>query len=269
MSYADKVTLGKTGLLVSRIGIGCSYGVDTASQEEAFERGINYFYFGTFRRPAMAKAIHHLAPKHRDQLVITIQSYSRWAPILEKSVHIALKKLKIDYADLLLFGMMNKPPSKQLVDRAMQLKQSGKVKFLAISAHHRAAFAEYIRGGIFDAIMARYNAAHTGAEKEVFPLLPLENRPGVICYTATRWGTLLKGIPGEQTPTASDCYRFVLNHPDVNICLTGPKNRAEMQEALRVFSLPPMSAEEMEWMRRVGKAVYQRKDRTVVQTLLE
>lgn len=269
MNYADKVQLGKTGLLVSRIGLGCSYGVDTASQEEAFERGINYFYFGTLRRAAMAKAIHHLAPKHRDDLVITIQSYSRWAPILEKSVAIALSKLKIDYADLLLLGMMNKPPSKQLVDRLLRLKEQGKVRFLAISAHHRSAFAEYIRGGIFDVIMARYNAAHTGAEKEVFPLLPVENRPGVICYTATRWGTLLKGIPGEQTPTAADCYRFVLNHPDVNICLTGPKNRAEMQEALGTLSLPPMTVEEMAWMRRVGTAVYQRKDRTVMQTLLE
>ncbi len=189
--------------------------------------------------------------------------------MLQKSTEIALRKLRIDRADLLLLGMFNHAPSRQLVDEASRLKEEGKVRFLAISSHNRAMFAQYIAGNIFDVIMVRYNAAHTGAEKDVFPLLPPSNRPGVICYTATRWGTLFKGVPGEATPRASDCYRFVLHHPDVDICLTGPKNRDEMQEALRVLSLPPLSDKEMAWMRRVGSEVYRRKRRSFTQVLFE
>jgi predicted aldo/keto reductase-like oxidoreductase len=104
--------------------------------------------------------------------------------------------------------------------------------------------------------MVRYNAAHTSAETDVFPYLPSQNRPGVVCYTATRWGTLLKSIPGERPATASDCYRFCLQQPSVDVCLSGPKNRQEMDETLRVLQLPPMTADELAWMRRIGTNVY-------------
>jgi aryl-alcohol dehydrogenase-like predicted oxidoreductase len=257
MSYVTKVPLGKTGLMVSRMGIGCSYGIGTSALKEAFERGINYFYFGTLRRLAMAQAVHQLSGAHRSELVIAIQSYARWPQILRKSAELALRKLRLDYADVLIIGKVDKNPSTQLVDEILRLRETGQVRFLAISAHRRSQFHSYIQQGIFDIIMVRYNAAHTGAEMEVFPYLPASGRPGVICYTATRWGSLLKGAPGEQTPTASDCYRFCLSQPQVDICLSGPKNRKEMEDTLRVLDSPPMTADELAWMRRVGTAIYQ------------
>jgi aryl-alcohol dehydrogenase-like predicted oxidoreductase len=257
MSYADKVPLGRTGLLVSRIGIGCSYGIGTSSLLHAFDRGINYFYFGTLRRDAMASAVHQLIPHHRQELVIAIQSYSRWPQILQHSVHRALRKLRLDSADVLILGKVDRPPSNQLVEKLLQLRDRGTVRFLAISAHDRSRFRQYISEGIFDIIMVRYNAAHTGAETEVFPHLQNEGRPGVICYTATRWGTLLSPVLKEEPiATAADCYRFCLNQPSVDVCLSGPKNRQELEEALRVLQAPPMTPDELSWMRRVGAKVY-------------
>jgi len=255
-SYSQKIVLGRTGLQVSRMGIGCSYGVDTRAMEEAFERGINYFYFGTLRRAAMARAVHHLAPRYREQLVVAIQSYARSASLVRLSVEIALRKLKLDHADLLILGKTDSTPSNRFVDEVLRLKEAGKIRFLAISAHHRPVFEQHIRSGVFDAIMVRYNAAHARAEEQVFPLLPSENRPGVICFTATRWGTLLRKIPGERTLSASDCYRFVLSHAAVDLCLSGPKNRDELQEALRVLDSPPLTVDELAWMRRIGALVY-------------
>jgi aryl-alcohol dehydrogenase-like predicted oxidoreductase len=257
MNYAGKVSLGRTGLLVSRIGIGCSYGVGTSSLLHAFEQGINYFYFGTLRRDAMARAIHQLIPHHRQEFVIAIQSYSRWPQILKQSVNRALRKLRLDWADVLILGKVDRLPSDQLVEELIRLRKSGAVRFLAISAHDRSRFKQYISEGIFDIVMVRYNAAHTGAETEVFPYLQSEGRPGVICYTATRWGTLLNpASKDEPIPTAADCYRFCLSQPSVDICLSGPKNRQELQEALRVLQAPPMTADELSWMRRVGAKVY-------------
>jgi hypothetical protein len=82
------------------------------------------------------------------------------------------------------------------------------------------------RATIFDLFMVRYNAAHRGAEREVFPLLPEPpERPGIFAYTATRWGSLLdpKRLPaGERAPSAADCYRFCLSHPGVDMVLCGP-----------------------------------------------
>ena len=260
MIYGGKVELGRTGLLVSRIGIGCSYGVDASSLLQAFDRGINYFYFGTLRRNAMAHAVHQLIPHHRQELVIAIQSYSRWPKILHESVNRALRKLRLDSADVLILGKADHAPSHSLVDELIKLRETGKTRFLAISAHDRSRFQQYINDGIFDIIMVRYNAAHTGAETEVFPHLQAEGRPGVICYTATRWGTLLKpGLKEDPAPTAADCYRFCLSQPSVDICLAGPKNHQELDEALRVLQAPPMTPDELSWMRRVGANVYSSK----------
>ena len=252
----QKTTLGRTGLKVSRIGIGSSYGINAAALEEAFERGINYFYWGTMRTSAMAQAIHHLAPKHRNGLVVVVQSYVSWPWLLRSSVERALQRLRLDYADILLLGKKDKLPTPAVLDEVHKLKASGKFRFLAISAHQRPMFQQYIQQQTCDIIMTRYNAAHTGSEREVFPHLPAENRPGVIAYTATRWGTLLKPVEGERTPTACDCYRFVLRNPNVDVCLCGPANRAQLEDAYRALSLSPMTDEEMEWMRRVGKIVY-------------
>lgn len=255
----EKIILGRTGLLVSRIGIGCSYGIGTRALQEAFDRGINYFYFGTLRRKAMAEAVYHLASSRRAELVVAIQSYARWAGVFEKSAEMALKKLRLDYADVLILGKKDEHPSTELVERAVRMRQSGKIRFLAVSAHQRKQFRKYIDEGIFDIIMVRYNAAHTGAETEVFPYLAASGGPGVIAYTATRWGTLLQRVANENRATALDCYRFSLSQPQVHLCLSGPKNRTEMEDALRVLESSPMTPDQLAWMRRIGATVHDQK----------
>jgi aryl-alcohol dehydrogenase-like predicted oxidoreductase len=42
--------LGRTGLEVGRLGMASSYGVPSQAVEQAFEQGVNYLYWGTFRR---------------------------------------------------------------------------------------------------------------------------------------------------------------------------------------------------------------------------
>jgi predicted aldo/keto reductase-like oxidoreductase len=106
----------------------------------------------------------------------------------------------------------------------------------------------------------RYNAVHTGAEREVFRQIARNgNRPGVVAFTATSWRQLLdptRVAPGERVPTATDCYRFVLSNPAVDVCLTGPASEAQAGEAPRAIELGPMSAKELAWMRRVGDFIH-------------
>ncbi len=256
MDFREKRILGRSGLNVGRLGVACGYGAPTAVYEEAFEKGCNYFYWGSFRRSSMADAIRAItAQGQRDKLVVVIQVYNRIAVMMAGSVERGLKKAQLDYADVLLLGWHNSLPSPRLLEAAQKLKEMGKVKFLAMSGHNRPAFPVVAEKGIFDIFHIRYNAAHRGAETDVFPKLPKEDRPGVVIYTATRWGRLLKPgntPPGEKTPRASDCYRFVLSNPHVDVCMTGPKDREQMREALRTLDLGPLGDEEIKWMNRVG-----------------
>ena len=129
------------------------------------------------------------------------------------------------------------------------MKERGLFRFLAISGHNRPLFPKLAEKGIYDIFHIRYNAAHRGAEDEIFPHLPVEDRPGIVTYTATRWGKLLKPKkmpPGESPPAASDCYRFVITNPNVDVCMCGPGNDNEMKEALRTLDLGPMNPEALQ-----------------------
>lgn len=259
MDFTEKTTLGRSGLKVGRLGVASGYGAPTAALEEAFEKGCNYFYWGSFRRSNMRDAIMNISARgKREELVIVLQVYNRIAGMMASSVESGLKKGKLDYADVLLLGWHNSIPSQRILDAALKLRDDGKVRYLAMSGHHRPAFPAVAKKDVFDLFHIRYNAVHSGAESDVFPKLPKDDRLGVVIYTATCWGRLLKPgkmPPGEETPRGSDCYRFVLSNPNVDVCMTGPKNREQMREALKTLDLGPLNEEEMARMRKIGRHI--------------
>src|SRR5688572_9300878 len=189
MTWWTPRPLGRTGLQVSRLGLGSSYGVSGADVDRAIERGVNYLYWGSRRRDDFGKAIARAAKKDRDKLCVVVQSYSRSALALGPSLDLALRRLRLDHADVLLLGWWNHSPPERIIDRALELREAGKVRALMISCHHRPSFEGYIADPVWGAIMVRYNAAHRGAEREVFPHVAAATpAPGVVAYTATRWG---------------------------------------------------------------------------------
>ncbi len=255
-------TLGRSGLVASRLGLGSSYAAPAAAYEEAFERGVNYFYWGSRRRDLMGRAIRQLARCHRDSMLIVIQSYARLGALVRASTLRALRSLHLDHADVLLLGWHNSPPSPRVIDAALRLIDAGRVRHLAISGHRRAMFPSLLDDKRYAIWHVRYNAVHRGAEREIFPALTqldAPQRPGIVTYTTTRWGHLCdprRTPPGEKPPTGTDCYRFALSNPDVDTVMSGPNSRTEMRQALDALALGPMSEEELGWMRRVGDHIY-------------
>ncbi|MGB5923795.1 MAG: hypothetical protein WBH36_16345, partial [Syntrophobacteria bacterium] len=204
----------------------------------------------------MCQAIKNICRKgKRDELIVVIQSYSRSAFLLEVLYRRALKLLALDHADVLLLGWYRKKPPQRILDKANAMKNKGMFRFLALSSHNRRLFPELAKENIFDIFHLRYSAAHRGAESETIPYLEGKNSPDIVSYTATRWGQLLQEKnmpPGESAPASSDCYRFVLSHPAVDVCMTGPKNLQQMREALRTLDLGPLGGDELERMRKIG-----------------
>lgn len=263
MGYESRIRLPRSGLAVGRVGLGSSFGVAPDDLDIAFEHGINYFYWGSIRRPGFGRGVRRLARRARERMVVVLQSYTRWPPALMRlSLETGLRRLGIEYADFLLLGWWNQRPPQWLLDTALELRERGRVRHLMLSGHRRTLFPEVAREGIFDQLMVRYNAAHRGAEREVFPALAQgDARPALCAYTATRWGSLVdpKRTPaGEATPSARHCYRFCLSHPDVDLVLCGPANTQHVHEACRALAEGPLDAEELAWMRRVGDHVYGR-----------
>jgi aryl-alcohol dehydrogenase-like predicted oxidoreductase len=260
MESFESTTLGHTGIKVGRLGVAASYGAPTEAFEEAFERGCNYFYWGSQRRSGMRQAILNICQNgNRDDLIIVVQSYSRSALLMETFLKRALRSLAIDYADVLLLGWHNKQPASRLLDKAITMREKGLCRFVGLSGHNRSLFPLLAEQGVFDIFHIRYNAAHRGPENEIFPELLYEARPAVVSYTATRWGQLLnpkKMPPGEQPMRASDCYRFALSNPAGDVCMCGPRDTAQMREALRSLDLGPLDDNELKRVLKIGDYVH-------------
>jgi aryl-alcohol dehydrogenase-like predicted oxidoreductase len=253
------VSVGRTGVRTSRLGLSSGYGIGEKDVLRAYDAGVRYFYFGSRRTGDFGRAMKALGPR-RDEATIVVQSYARAACTIKGSLERALKSMGTDRADFLLLGWWARVPGQSILDEAAALKDAGLARNIMVSSHDRPTLVRLAADPRIDALMLRYNAAHPGAEREVFPSLGerAHRRVGVVAYTATRWGTLLdpkKTPAGEATPTASDCYRVALSDDHVDVCATGPKNSAELDEALRAIERGPLSAEEDAWMRRVGVAV--------------
>jgi aryl-alcohol dehydrogenase-like predicted oxidoreductase len=261
-NFREPVEFGRTGLSVGRLGIGASYKAPANAIEKAFfEYGANLMYWGSIRRSGMREAVRNIAPANREKLVVTLQSYDRTGPLMRVFVERGLRGLGVDYADLLILGWFNSLPPRRILDAAAELVRQGKVRFLAMSSHNRKLHGEIADRADdlpIDALMFRYNAAHRGAESEIFPHLERPARPGTIGYTATRWGQLLdqKRMPaGERPLTASECYRFVLSSNHVDVCLAGPSDADQMDQALRALDDGPLSDDDLARARRIGDHV--------------
>lgn len=262
-AFPARVTLGRSGLRVSKLGLGSSFKAPTSSYLEAFERGVNYFYWGSLRRRQMGDAIREIASGgRRDELVVMLQSYSRVGALLTFFVERGLRRLGLERAEALLLGWHNERPSAGVVDAALDLKRRGLIGHVALSTHHRRLLPTLVDDETWAIWHLRYNAVHRGAEREVFPCLAgraVEDRPGVVTYTTTRWGDLCnpsKTPPGEPTPTGTDCYRYALSRPEVDLCLAGPDDPEQMKQALEALEAGPMDADGLAWMERVGEQIY-------------
>ncbi len=249
-----RITLGRSGLKAGPLGLASSYGTPAQGLEEAFEAGCNYFYWGALRRKGMAQAIRNIASRgRRDELIVVLQVFLHHPWAMEKSVQRGLKKLGLDYADVLLLSWYSQPPPHEIMNAVDRLKKAGAFRSLGISSHHRDLFPQLSRDHRFDIFHLRYNAAHRGAERDVFPFLP-EDRPGIVVFQATKRMKLVKSrrIPaGEKKPSAGDCYRFVLTHPQVDVVITAPSKIRYLRDNLKQTAQGHMNQEEMEWMRRI------------------
>ena len=263
--FLERRELGRTGMQSSRLGIGSTFDAPAKAIEDAFHRGINFLYWGTVRQPEFARAMVNLAKDHRDELILTIQSYSKEPDTIEDEVAEALKTAGLESFDFLLLGSRSEAPGEAYMEVFERMRERGMVRFLSLSSHNRPflpeLLAEYQKGeSPYDYLMLRYNAVHRGAEKDVFPFVPQRpDRPAIVAYTATRWGHLLdpsKMPPGEDPLSASDCYRYSLSHSAVDMVLCGPANAEQMNEAIAALESGPLEPEERERIERIGAFIY-------------
>ncbi|MDQ3333558.1 MAG: aldo/keto reductase [Myxococcota bacterium] len=246
------------GKRVYRLGLAGNYGIDEAGVRAAIDRGINYLYLTP--RGSMAAPLREALTRTRDQIVVATGPLVGWfGGSVRRSAERNLKKLGTDYLDIFQLPWLGVGSrwSDSTLRELEHLKSSGKVRALGVSIHDRERAGQLAADSPLDMLMIRYNAAHPGAERDIFPHLA-KRQPNIVAYTATSWRKLLRAPSGwsGKVMTAGDCYRFCLSSPHVEVTLTGPASTAQLDENMAALSRGPLTPEEDTWMRAFGKAVH-------------
>lgn len=257
-----RASFGPNGKRVLRLGLSATYRPGLQPLRRALDAGVNFLFCYGFDRQ-MVELIREIPPARRADFVIATGAYNLiWThQNFRKTLEKRLRLLGTDYLDVFLFLGVMKPQQfpERLRDELRALKEDGRVRAVGMSCHDRKFAGRMAAAKELDVLMIRYNAAHPGAERDIFPHVDAEG-PSVISYTATRWRKLLRRPPGwprsRPVPDAPLCYRFVLSQPKIDVCLMAPAGAQELEENLTALSQGPLAEEEMGFMREFGDAVH-------------
>jgi predicted aldo/keto reductase-like oxidoreductase len=215
----------------------------TEDVEDAIERGVNYLNW-CGHRDGMSAAMARMGAG-RERVVLAAQFEARSRRDAERELASMLGELKTDWIDVLtLYYVESESEWDEIMapggawDYLAEQKRAGRVKSIGLTSHQRALAARWAESGKLDLLMIRYNAAHRGAEREIFPVAQRNGIP-VVTFTGLRWKALLAGTQDDPAgfvpPSAVDCYRFCLAQPAVSVALMAPGNRAELEEDMTLL----------------------------------
>jgi len=260
--YRDVPNFGRR---IFRLGLATNYGVDGADLEWALEQAINYiFYTPNARR--VTKSLNAAINRDRESIVLASgPTFGYFGGSIRRACERLLAKLGTEYLDVFQLFWLGRTSAfnPSTIDALVSLRESGLVRAIGVSIHDRKRAGKLAEDSPLDMFMIRYNAAHQGAEQDIFPHLA-KRKPAIVAYTATRWRGLLKHPKGWNGPvmTAADCYRFCLSNSHVDLVLTGPKNRQQLKENIRnLREKGPLSEEEHRWINEFGQVVHRASSR--------
>lgn len=227
----NKRRLGKSGLEVSSIGLGCmglSFGFGPATEKQqaitlirtAFERGVTFFdtaeAYGPFKNEELVGEA--LAP-FRDQVVIATK-FGFHEGVLSKGLdsrpeHIkavaedALKRLKTDVIDLLYQHRVDpNVPIEDVAGTVKQLIAEGKVKHFGLSEAGAATIRRAHAVQPVTALQSEYSLWWREPEQEILPTLE-ELGIGFVPFSPLGKGFLTGAISESTTFDSSDFRNIV------------------------------------------------------------
>lgn len=231
----DYVNLGKTGLKVSRLCLGCmSYGIPergphpwTLREEQsrpfikrALEVGINFFdtanvYSDGTSEEIVGRALREFARRHDIVLATKVHGRMHAGPngrglsrkAIMNEIDASLRRLGTDYVDLYqIHRWDNETPIEETLEALDDVVKAGKARYLGASSMYAWQFCKALalaeRHGWtrFISMQNHYNLIYREEEREMMGLCLAEGI-GVIPWSPLARGRLAR--PWEEAPTTS------------------------------------------------------------------
>ena len=262
MQYRE---MGKTGDQVSALGYGCMRfpraggRIDEERTKRqiisAIEKGVNYFDTA-YVYPGSETALGNiLADGYRDKVMIATKMpvpLIHSGKDMETTFETQLKRLKTDHIDYyLIHGIYGKAGWQRLKDLGAvefleKIKKEGKIRRIGFSYHGEGRnFKAVVDDYPWDFCQIQYNYMDENFQAGREGLLYAASKGlGVIIMEPLKGGLLADKMPPRIAETWKDAgmegtpaewaLRWIWNHPEVSVVLSGMNHEDQIEENIRV-----------------------------------
>lgn len=239
----ETVTLGKTGIEVSKNGFG-ALPIQRIEKKDAvyllqkaFYHGINYFDTArgyTDSEEKVGAAFSYI----RDKIIISTKTTAQNADDFWKDLETSLSLLQTDYIDIYQFHNPSFCPKPEdgtgLYEAAVKAKEQGKIRHIGITNHRLAVAKEAIASGLYETMQFPFCYLATEQDLEIVDLCKKENM-GFIA---------MKALSGGLITDSALAYAY-LSQFDHVVPIWGVQRERELDEFLSYQEQPPVLTEEM------------------------
>ena len=248
----EYVTLGKTGLKVSRMGLGGIpiQRIDAegtkALLHKLADQGVNYI--DTARGYTVSEEyLGYALEGIRDKFVLATKSMSRTKEKMAADIEISLGNFRTDYIDLY---QVHNPSMEQLdqvlaaggaLEALQEAKEAGKIGHIGLTAHSTEVFARALELNWVETIMFPYNIVESQGEELIAKCK--EKNIGFID---------MKPLAGGAIENGTLAMRYICANKNVTIVIPGMAEEKEIEENIKACLDPsPLSEKELEEIQAV------------------
>lgn len=260
------VTLGKTGLKVKSLGLGCAKAVSDSSEKEALDIieaaldvGINYFDTAPEYRNSEERVGKGLKGS-REKIIVASKTHDRTYDGSMKLLDDSLKKLKTDHLDLWQVHHLdeahevNRIFKKDGAYRALQeAKEDGTVKYIGVTGHSSPEpLMSAIKRGEFDTILMALNMADRFDNSFQKDLLPeaVKRNLGIIGMKIYSSGFLKNK---KMNISCQDAFNYVMTLP-VSMVVIGNDNPDQIYDNAKIAkTFKKLNDDQMKELENKGK----------------
>ena len=239
----NKITLGKTNLVIEKNGFGC-LPIQRISEQDAvnllhkaYDGGINFFDTARAYSDSEQK-VGAAFSSMRDKIVLATKTGAQTAEGFWKDLETSLRTLKTDYIDIYQFhnpAFCPKPGGEDgLYDAALEAKKQGKIRHISITNHRLAVAHEAIDSGLYETL--QFPFSYISGEQE----LELVNK----CKAANMGFIAMKGLSGGLITNSAAAYAFEAQFDGV-LPIWGVQRERELDEFLSYIDNPPRMTDDI------------------------
>ena len=243
----EYVTLGKTGLKVSRVGLGGIpiQRIDADAAQKLLDAveaaGINYI--DSARGYSVSEELIGGAIEgRREKFVLATKTMSRDREGMARDIETSLKNFRTDYIDLY---QVHNPSLQQLeqvcapggaLEALLEAREAGKIGHIGLTAHKPEVFQRALEIPWVETVMFPYNIVETQAVE----LMERAREKNVGFIN-------MKSLAGGAIENAGLAIRFAAANPNVTVVLPGMYTPEEVaQNVAAASNTAPLTPEELE-----------------------